>query len=273
MKYSSTLFRRDCNWSLLLICPSVALSTPSDPPLSHCLSLSSCRPRCLPPDSAVICRVLLSPEAGHSRPSSFPPGHKPPDSAGSEEQPQRPRHLLPPVLRWDRLPTQLQTSSPSIWNACCVLQVCSWRSPTLCTATIPYQHLSFLRISKLRDWQPPMLLGPRWNPVQAPTKQVERPPLHKKHPPSFLKPIPQLWNIALLLFLGSFLTVYISKLDLGTSATIYRFSLNTSTPSPWKLCSTEHDQVASFQVWEMKKSSWRYFFYWLSGLVSDLCHN
>ncbi|XP_035020956.1 protein dispatched homolog 3 isoform X2 [Hippoglossus stenolepis] len=55
---------------------------------------------------------------------------------------------------------------------------------------------------------------------------------------------------------GSFLTVYISKLDLGTSATIYRFSLNTSTPSPWKLCSTEHDQVSSFQAYSQPHSNY-----------------
>ena len=55
-------------------------------------------------------------------------------------------------------------------------------------------------------------------------------------------------------FLGSLLTIYISKLDLGASTTLYRFSLNTSTPSPWKLCSTDHE-VSSFQVWEHKKST------------------
>uniref|UniRef100_A0A3Q2E024 Dispatched RND transporter family member 3 n=1 Tax=Cyprinodon variegatus TaxID=28743 RepID=A0A3Q2E024_CYPVA len=49
--------------------------------------------------------------------------------------------------------------------------------------------------------------------------------------------------------LGSLLTVYMSKLVQGGSTTIYRFSLNTSVPSPWKVCSTEHDEVSSFQVW------------------------
>lgn len=48
----------------------------------------------------------------------------------------------------------------------------------------------------------------------------------------------------------SLLTVYISKLDLGTSTTLYRFSLNTSVPSPWKPCSTDPQEVASFQVSE-----------------------
>uniref|UniRef100_A0A3B5A1J9 Dispatched RND transporter family member 3 n=1 Tax=Stegastes partitus TaxID=144197 RepID=A0A3B5A1J9_9TELE len=46
---------------------------------------------------------------------------------------------------------------------------------------------------------------------------------------------------------GSLLTIYISKLDLAASATVYRFSLNTSIPSPWKMCSTEHEEVSSFQ--------------------------
>uniref|UniRef100_A0A3B3WWA4 SSD domain-containing protein n=1 Tax=Poecilia mexicana TaxID=48701 RepID=A0A3B3WWA4_9TELE len=39
-----------------------------------------------------------------------------------------------------------------------------------------------------------------------------------------------------------------SKLAQGGSTTIYRFSLNTSIPSPWKVCSTERDEVSSFQV-------------------------
>lgn len=53
--------------------------------------------------------------------------------------------------------------------------------------------------------------------------------------------------------LGSLLTVYMSKLVQGGSTTIYRFSLNTSVPSPWKVCSTEHDEVSSFQVWAANK--------------------
>ncbi|XP_069555919.1 protein dispatched homolog 3 isoform X2 [Brachyistius frenatus] len=47
---------------------------------------------------------------------------------------------------------------------------------------------------------------------------------------------------------GSLLTVYISKLNLGASTTLYRFSLNTSIPSPWKMCSSEHEEVSSFQA-------------------------
>uniref|UniRef100_A0A3B3WWQ4 SSD domain-containing protein n=1 Tax=Poecilia mexicana TaxID=48701 RepID=A0A3B3WWQ4_9TELE len=41
---------------------------------------------------------------------------------------------------------------------------------------------------------------------------------------------------------NSLLTVYMSKLAQGGSTTIYRFSLNTSIPSPWKVCSTERDE-------------------------------
>uniref|UniRef100_A0A673AVI6 Dispatched RND transporter family member 3 n=1 Tax=Sphaeramia orbicularis TaxID=375764 RepID=A0A673AVI6_9TELE len=48
--------------------------------------------------------------------------------------------------------------------------------------------------------------------------------------------------------IGTPTSVYISKLELGTSTTLYRFSLNASTPSPWKTCSTEHEEVSSFQV-------------------------
>uniref|UniRef100_A0A3Q3LKM6 Dispatched RND transporter family member 3 n=1 Tax=Mastacembelus armatus TaxID=205130 RepID=A0A3Q3LKM6_9TELE len=54
----------------------------------------------------------------------------------------------------------------------------------------------------------------------------------------------------------SFLTVYISKLDHGVSATLYRFSLNTSTPSPWKPCSTDNQEVSSFQAYEQPHSNY-----------------
>ncbi|XP_049908156.1 protein dispatched homolog 3 [Epinephelus moara] len=54
----------------------------------------------------------------------------------------------------------------------------------------------------------------------------------------------------------SLLTVYISKLDLGASMTIYRFSLNTSTPSPWKLCSTDHEEVSSFQAYNQPRGNY-----------------
>ncbi|XP_056274431.1 protein dispatched homolog 3 [Pseudoliparis swirei] len=55
---------------------------------------------------------------------------------------------------------------------------------------------------------------------------------------------------------GSLLTVFISKLDLGASTTIYRFSLNTSTPSPWKRCSTEHEEVSSFQAYNQPRGNY-----------------
>ncbi|KAM9393284.1 protein dispatched homolog 3 [Pholidichthys leucotaenia] len=47
---------------------------------------------------------------------------------------------------------------------------------------------------------------------------------------------------------GYLVTVYISKLDLGASTTLYRFSLNTTIQSPWKICSSEHEEVSSFQA-------------------------
>ncbi|XP_029366152.1 protein dispatched homolog 3 [Echeneis naucrates] len=55
---------------------------------------------------------------------------------------------------------------------------------------------------------------------------------------------------------GSLLTVYISKLDLGASTPIYRFSLNTSTPSPWKQCSTQHEEVSSFQAYNQPHNNY-----------------
>ncbi|XP_062274013.1 protein dispatched homolog 3 [Scomber scombrus] len=55
---------------------------------------------------------------------------------------------------------------------------------------------------------------------------------------------------------GSLLTVYISKLDLGASTTIYRFSLNTSTASPWKLCTSEQEEVSSFQAYNQPRSNY-----------------
>ncbi|XP_029959796.1 protein dispatched homolog 3 [Salarias fasciatus] len=55
---------------------------------------------------------------------------------------------------------------------------------------------------------------------------------------------------------GPLLTVYISKLDLEGSTTLYRFSLNTSIPSPWKPCSSEHNQVSSFQAFNQPHSNY-----------------
>ncbi|XP_041643760.1 protein dispatched homolog 3 [Cheilinus undulatus] len=53
----------------------------------------------------------------------------------------------------------------------------------------------------------------------------------------------------------SLFTVYISKLELGASTTLYRFSLNTSIPAPWKLCSTDHEEVSSFQAYNQPCSN------------------
>ncbi|XP_028270386.1 protein dispatched homolog 3 [Parambassis ranga] len=55
---------------------------------------------------------------------------------------------------------------------------------------------------------------------------------------------------------GFLLTVYISELNLGTSATLFRFSLNTSIPSPWKMCSTDHQEVSSFQAFNQPCSNY-----------------
>nr|XP_020450240.1 protein dispatched homolog 3 isoform X2 [Monopterus albus] len=55
---------------------------------------------------------------------------------------------------------------------------------------------------------------------------------------------------------SSLLTVYISKLDLGTSTTLYRCSLNISTPSLWKPCSTEIQEVPSFQAYNQPCSNY-----------------
>uniref|UniRef100_A0A8C7NLF2 Dispatched RND transporter family member 3 n=1 Tax=Oncorhynchus mykiss TaxID=8022 RepID=A0A8C7NLF2_ONCMY len=45
------------------------------------------------------------------------------------------------------------------------------------------------------------------------------------------------------------LTVYVSKLDVGASITLYRFSLNTSVPSPWKSLSAGQGEIPSFQAY------------------------
>ncbi|XP_056888165.1 protein dispatched homolog 3 isoform X3 [Takifugu flavidus] len=48
---------------------------------------------------------------------------------------------------------------------------------------------------------------------------------------------------------ASLLTVYISTLELGASTSLYRFSLNSSTPSPWTRCISDHQAVSSFQAY------------------------
>lgn len=57
------------------------------------------------------------------------------------------------------------------------------------------------------------------------------------------------------IFSGSLLTIYISKLDQGVSTTIYSFSLNASIESPWKICSTDHEELSSFQVRRGKEAT------------------
>ncbi|XP_062855404.1 protein dispatched homolog 3 [Trichomycterus rosablanca] len=44
-------------------------------------------------------------------------------------------------------------------------------------------------------------------------------------------------------------TVYISKLELDTSVTLYRYSLNASIPSPWRALSPKQGDVPSFQAY------------------------
>ncbi|XP_054629866.1 protein dispatched homolog 3 [Dunckerocampus dactyliophorus] len=68
---------------------------------------------------------------------------------------------------------------------------------------------------------------------------------------------------------GFLITVFISKLNLRTSTTVYRFSLNASTPSPWKLCSTEHDQVPLFQAFNQ---SWQNYTRRMTVCVSNDYH-
>lgn len=49
-------------------------------------------------------------------------------------------------------------------------------------------------------------------------------------------------------FAGRLLTVYISKLDMGSAVTLYRFSLNATVPAPWTALTPDHGEVPSFQV-------------------------
>ncbi|XP_063050309.1 protein dispatched homolog 3 [Engraulis encrasicolus] len=45
------------------------------------------------------------------------------------------------------------------------------------------------------------------------------------------------------------ITVYVSKLALGSAITLYRFSLNASIPSPWTPLTPGHGEVPSFQAY------------------------
>ncbi|KAM4616834.1 protein dispatched homolog 3 [Polymixia lowei] len=73
---------------------------------------------------------------------------------------------------------------------------------------------------------------------------------HSTPPPSPVKPS-SVSNAT-----GPLLTVYISKLDLGASSTHYRFSLNASAPSPWKLLGPGHEDVSSFQAYNQPCSNY-----------------
>lgn len=59
--------------------------------------------------------------------------------------------------------------SHHFYFACCVLQVFSWRSRTLCTPTRP--RLSFLHIRRARA--PPMFIAAQPDRIQAPTRRVK----------------------------------------------------------------------------------------------------
>lgn len=151
---------------------SVSSITPSSLPLFITLPLSTRR---LPATAALVCRLLLPPEAGHSCAHPLPPGHQPPDPAGSEEQPQRSGYLLPHVLRC--APSNLPTfpCSPClgpvfIFFTRCIQQVFSWRSHTLCTPTRP--RLSSPHIRRARA--PPTSIAARLDQIQAPMEQVKQ---------------------------------------------------------------------------------------------------
>ncbi|XP_062399828.1 protein dispatched homolog 3 [Sardina pilchardus] len=48
---------------------------------------------------------------------------------------------------------------------------------------------------------------------------------------------------------GKLLTVYVSKLDMGSAVTLYRFSLNGTVPAPWTSLTPGHGEVPSFQAY------------------------
>ncbi|XP_048099719.1 protein dispatched homolog 3 isoform X1 [Alosa alosa] len=48
---------------------------------------------------------------------------------------------------------------------------------------------------------------------------------------------------------GRLLTVYVSKLDMGSAVTLYRFSLNATVPAPWTALTPGHGEVPSFQAY------------------------
>lgn len=134
--------------------------------------------------------------------------------------------------------------------------MCSWKNPTHFPPMLPRLHFCILHISRGRAGQLPLLLRVEWNRTHSLTKQVKTQHIKKKPNPALFSFKPcflSLKSWPLYLFQGPLVTVYVSKLDHGASTTIYRFSLNASIPSPWKMCSTERE-VSSFQVWEQEKS-------------------
>ncbi|KAM6954437.1 protein dispatched homolog 3 [Aplochiton taeniatus] len=69
-------------------------------------------------------------------------------------------------------------------------------------------------------------------------------PVNSTPPQSRGKPIPPTFNST-----GPLLTVYVSKLDIGASMSLFRFSLNSSVSSPWKPLSPGHGDVPYFQAY------------------------
>ncbi|XP_042564100.1 protein dispatched homolog 3 [Clupea harengus] len=55
---------------------------------------------------------------------------------------------------------------------------------------------------------------------------------------------------------GRLLTVYVSKLDMGSAVTQYRFSLNASVPAPWVTLPHGHGEVPSFQAYGSPHSNY-----------------
>uniref|UniRef100_A0A3Q3VNU6 DUF7023 domain-containing protein n=1 Tax=Mola mola TaxID=94237 RepID=A0A3Q3VNU6_MOLML len=145
---------------------------------------------CLFTGSPLICWVLLSPEAGHSRTPSFPPGHN-----------------LQTLL-------DLRSNLSGQGISCPTCSGVFMEKPHR-----PYTHMSSSAFKFSTHPQAPI----------------------------------------------SLLTVYISKLELGASATLYRFSLNTSTPSPWKPCSTSRGVIISGQ------SATKKTFFFLTITIMTVC--
>uniref|UniRef100_A0A3Q3W511 DUF7023 domain-containing protein n=1 Tax=Mola mola TaxID=94237 RepID=A0A3Q3W511_MOLML len=148
---------------------------------------------CLFTGSPLICWVLLSPEAGHSRTPSFPPGHN-----------------LQTLL-------DLRSNLSGQGISCPTCSGVFMEKPHR-----PYTHMSS---SAFKFSTHP----------QAPSTTTSN-----AHHGSAGPNLSTNQTVSLL-------TVYISKLELGASATLYRFSLNTSTPSPWKPCSTSRGVIISGQ--------------------------